>query len=204
MILVIIAITAIISLLAFRNRLLFDRLRFSPFDIKHEREGWRFFSYAFLHANWGHLFINMFVLYSFGDVVINAFRYYFDMKGVVYFLLLYAGGILFSVLFDFGKNKNNAMYSAVGASGAVAAVVFSSILIYPTGSIYLFPIPFPIPSIIFGVLYLVYSAVMARRGKGNIGHNAHFWGAIYGIVFTLALKPALFISFLEQIMGYFS
>ena len=204
MILAIIAITAIISILAFRNRLLFDRLRFNPFAIKHEKEGWRFFTYAFLHANWGHLLINMFVLYSFGDVVIKAFSIYFGSNGVIYFLLLYLGGILFSVLFDFGKNKNNSMYSAVGASGAVAAIVFSSILIYPTGSIFLFPIPFPIPSIIFGVLYLAYSAVMARKGRDNIGHSAHFWGAIFGIVFTLALKPAIFISFLEQIKGYFN
>ena len=199
MIIIIIAITAIISFLAFQNQELSDKLRFNAFAIKHGKEGWRFFSYALVHANWTHLFINMFVLYSFGDVVINAFRYFFDLKGFFYFILLYVGGTIFSVLFDFGKNKENPYYNAVGASGAVSAVVFSSILIYPTGSVYLFLIPFPIPSAIFGILYLVYSAYMSKHAKDNIGHSAHFWGAIFGLAFTIILKPALVNAFFEQV-----
>ncbi len=204
MIIGIIVITVLVSVLGFRNRLLFDKLRFSAYAIKHNREGWRFFSYAVLHANWGHLIINMFVLYSFGEAVIQAFQFYFGAKAFIYFVLLYLGGIVFSVLFDFGKNKDNPYYTAVGASGAVSAVVFSSILIYPAGSLFIFPIPFPIPSVIFGVLYLIYSASMARRGADNVGHNAHFWGAIYGLVLTIALKPAFVMSFLEQIESYFN
>ncbi|MCD4772283.1 MAG: rhomboid family intramembrane serine protease [Bacteroidales bacterium] len=199
MIIIIIAITAIISFLAFQNRELSDKLRFNAFAIKHEKEGWRFFSYALVHADWTHLFINMFVLFSFGDVVITAFRYYFDLKGFFYFILLYVGGTIFSVLFDFSKNKENPYYNAVGASGAVSAVVFSSILIYPTGSVYLFLIPFPIPSAIFGILYLVYSAYMSKRAKDNIGHSAHFWGAVFGLVFTIILKPALVTAFFDQV-----
>jgi membrane associated rhomboid family serine protease len=203
MILVFIILTSLISIYAFFNQEVFDRLKFNPYAIRHHGQGWRFFTYGLVHADWVHLFINMFVLYSFGKAVIDAYHYYFDIKGYFFFVLLYVGGIVFSVLFDYGKHKEDAYYNAVGASGAVSAVLFASILLYPTGSVYLFPIPFPLPSVVFGILYLVYSAVMARRGKGNIGHSAHFWGAIFGIAFTVALKPILALSFWNQIQGLF-
>jgi membrane associated rhomboid family serine protease len=203
MILVFIILTSLVSIYAFFNQEVFDRLKFNPYAIRHHGQGWRFFTYGLVHADWVHLFINMFVLYSFGKAVIDAYHYYFDIKGYFFFVLLYVGGIVFSVLFDYGKHKEDAYYNAVGASGAVSAVLFASILLYPTGSVYLFPIPFPLPSVVFGVLYLVYSAVMARRGKGNIGHSAHFWGAIFGIAFTVALKPILAVSFWNQIQSLF-
>ena len=203
MVLGIIIITSLISILAFSNQSLFNRLCFSPFGIKHGKEGWRFVSYALVHAGWAHLFINMFVLYSFGDAILDTFRYFFDAKAYLYFLLLYLGGTAFSVLFDFRSHRDNPSYSAVGASGAVSAIVFSSILVYPAGKIILFPIPFPLPSVVFGVLYLIYSAYMARRGSDNIGHNAHFWGAIFGVVFTIALRPALAMDFISQIQNLF-
>jgi membrane associated rhomboid family serine protease len=118
-------------------------------------------------------------------------------------MLLYVGGLIFSILADFGKHKDDPGYNAVGASGAVSAVVFANIILFPSGSLYLFPFPFPIPSIVFGILYLVYSAYMAKRGRGNIGHNAHFWGSVYGIVLTLALKPKLAVLFWQQISNLF-
>jgi membrane associated rhomboid family serine protease len=199
----IIVVTSLISLYAFYNHDLFDRFKFNAYAIKHHGQGWRFFSYGLIHADWMHLFVNMFVLYSFGKVVTEAYHFYFDIKGYLFYILLYVGGIVFSVLFDYGKHKDDMYYNAVGASGAVSAVLFSSILIYPTGSLYLFPIPFPLPAVVFGVIYLVYSAVMARRAKDNIGHNAHFWGAVFGIIFTIALKPHLAIDFLEQLKTLF-
>ena len=201
--LAIIILTSLISIYAFFNHDIFDRLKFNPYAIKHHGQGWRFFTYGLVHADWIHLFINMFVLYSFGKAVIDAYHFYFDVKGYLFFLLLYVGGIIFSVLFDFGKHKDDSWYNAVGASGAVSSILFASILVYPTGSVYLFPIPFPIPSAVFGIIYLIYSMVMARRGSDNIGHNAHFWGAIFGIVFTAALKPRLVISFWNQIQSLF-
>ena len=201
--LAIIIITTLISLLAFYNRDVFDRMKFNAHAIKNFGQGWRFFSYGLIHADFIHLFVNMFVLYSFGKVVTDAYLYYFDSRGYLYYVLLYIGGIVFSVLFDFGKHKDDMYYNAVGASGAVSAVLFASILIHPTGKLFLFPIPFPLPSVVFGVFYLVYSAVMARRAQDNIGHNAHFWGAVFGIVFTIAIKPGLAVSFLEQIKNLF-
>jgi membrane associated rhomboid family serine protease len=199
----IIIITAIISIWAFNNREVFDKLSFNAYEIKHKKESWRFFSYALIHDGWTHLIINMLVLYSFGDVVEIFLKFHFGPKSYIYFLLLYIGGIIFSILFDFYKNKDNVYYNAVGASGAVSAIVFSSIILYPGGSIYLFFIPIPIPSAIFGILYLVYSAYMSKRAKDNVGHNAHFWGAIFGVIFTIVLKPKLFLIFLEQITNIF-
>jgi membrane associated rhomboid family serine protease len=201
--LAIIIITCLISLYAFYNRELLERFQFNAYAIKHYNQGWRFFSYGLVHADFIHLFVNMFVLYSFGKVVTEAYIFYFDAKGFLFYLLLYIGGIVFAVLFDFGKHKDDKYYNAVGASGAVSAVLFASILIYPTGSLYLFPIPFPLPSVVFGVFYLIYSAVMARRSHDNIGHNAHFWGAVFGLIFTISLKPSLFMSFVEQIKSLF-
>ena len=203
LLIIIIAFTSIISVYAFVNAQLFDQLKFNAYAIKSQNQWWRFFSYGVLHAGWGHLLINMFVLFSFGRSVSEGYDFLFGAKGNLYFILLYIGGILFSILADYGKHKDDPGYNAVGASGAVSAVVFASIILYPSSSLYLFPIPFPIPSIIFGALYLIYSAAMARRGKGNIGHNAHFWGSVYGIVFTLALKPRLAIHFWEQITNIF-
>jgi len=199
----IIIITGLVSVYAFFNAGLFDRMKFNAYAIRHHGEGWRFFTYGLIHADWIHLFINMFVLYSFGRAVTEAYLYYFDVKGYLFYLLLYIGGIVFSVLFDFGRHKDDMQYNAVGASGAVSAVLFASILMYPAGSVYLFPIPFPLPSVVFGAFYLVYSAVMAKRAKDNIGHGAHFWGAIFGIAFTITLKPALAVYFWNQITGLF-
>jgi membrane associated rhomboid family serine protease len=201
--LIIIIITVIISIAAFYNRGMFDRFKFNAYAIRHHGEGWRFFTYGLIHGDWMHLFINMFVLYSFGNVVVEAYLFYFAAKGYLFYLLLYIGGILFSVLLDYGKHKDDAYYNAVGASGAVSAVLFASILLQPSGKIMIFPIPFPLPSVVFGVIYLIYSAVMAKRGRDNIGHNAHFWGAVFGIAFTIALKPALAGEFWQEITNLF-
>jgi membrane associated rhomboid family serine protease len=203
LLIIIIASTSIVSIYAFVNPAFFDGLKFNAYIIRRQNQWWRFFSYGVLHAGWTHLLINMFVLFSFGKSVIEGYEILFSTKGYLYFLLLYAGGLIFSILFDYGKYKDDPGYNAVGASGAVSAVLFANIILFPSGSLYLFPFPFPIPSVIFGILYLGYSAYMAKRGQDNIGHNAHFWGAIFGIVFTLILKPRLALLFWEQIRGLF-
>ena len=202
MILTIIILTVAISILALNNNDIFYRLKFNPFLALHSKQWYRFFTYGFVHAGWMHLFINMFVLYSFGNVVIEYYVAIFGLKGYYYFVLLYVGAIMLSVLPSFGKYKNDPGYNAVGASGAVSAVVFASILFVPLGKIYLFFIPIGIPAFIFGGLYLVYSAYMAKRGGDNIGHDAHFWGALFGIVYTIALKPKIFLFFIDQIAGF--
>jgi membrane associated rhomboid family serine protease len=198
-----IIITAAVSIPAFSNRQLFSNLRFNPCIIKEKRQWYRFLSYGLLHADWTHLIVNMFVLYSFGEVVETVMYGIFGAKGFLYYVLLYVGGIFLSVVPSFEKHKNDSWYNAVGASGAVSAVVFSSIILFPASKIMLLFLPIPIPAAIFGVLYLVFSAYMARRGGDNIGHDAHFWGALFGAVFTIAIKPELFLLFIEQLKHIF-
>ena len=195
----VIIITAAVSILAFNNRELFDKLKFNAYYIRKDRQWYRFFSYGLVHADWGHLLINMFVLWSFGDIVVQFFSLDFGAKASLWFLMLYVGGILFSTIFDYAKQKDNIYYNAVGASGAVSAIVFASIILYPMGKIYFFFIPIGIPSWLFGILYLVYSAYMGKRNADNIGHNAHFWGAVFGIIFTLIINPSYLGRFYEQL-----
>jgi len=195
-----IAVTVLVSIVAFQNPELMEKLKFNAYKIKYSKQTWRFFTYGLVHAGWMHLIVNMFVLWSFGEIVENYLELHFGFKGELYFVLLYVAGLIFSTLVDFRRNKENIYYNAVGASGAVSAVVFASILIYPGGSIFIFPLPIPIPSWLFGILYLLYSAYMAKRGIDNVGHTAHFWGAVVGIVFMALMAPSVFHNFL----GYFA
>jgi membrane associated rhomboid family serine protease len=195
----IIVITCIVSILCLRDDELFQKLKFNAYDVKHSNQWYRFFSYGFLHANWIHLFINMFVLLSFGEFVEKRFHMVFPDKYILYYPLLYLGGLLISIVPAYGKHKNDVFYNSVGASGAVSAVVFASIILYPVGKISLFFIPVGIPSPLFGLLYLVYEFYMSKRAKDNIGHDAHLWGAIFGVVYTIALKPSLAKEFLIMI-----
>jgi membrane associated rhomboid family serine protease len=197
--LIIITVTVLASILGFNNSELFDRLKFNAYDVKHSNHWYRFFTYGFLHAGWIHLFLNMLVLYYFGAVIEYWFRYYFPVKHLFYYLLLYVGGLILSVIPAFGKHKNDVFYNAVGASGAISAVIFSSIILYPTGRISLMFLPIPIPAPIFGVLYIAYEVYMSKNAKDNIGHDAHLWGAVFGVIFTLALKPSLLMIFLQQL-----
>jgi membrane associated rhomboid family serine protease len=196
---ILIGITSVVSFLAFSNREIFSRLKFNAVDAREPKNYYRFISYGLIHADFLHLFVNMLVLYSFGTIVESLFGFWFPEKHTFYFLLLYFGGLILSIVPAFGKHKNDVFYNAVGASGAVSAVLFSSIILYPTGKIMLLFIPLPLPAPVFGVLYIAYEYYMSRRGGDNIGHDAHLWGAIFGIIFTLALKPALGVRFLEQI-----
>lgn len=196
---VIIAITAITSILAFNNRQFSEKLLFSPYMINNHRQGYRFLSHALVHADWMHLLVNMFVLLSFGRMVEMYFGMFFGIKAAYLFTLLYIGGIVLSSTPSYSRYKSVPHYRAVGASGAVSAIVFASIIIQPLSPIRFVFIPVDIPAFIFGGLYLAYSAYMAKRGQDNIGHDAHFWGAIFGIAYTIILKPALFPGFLSQI-----
>jgi len=200
---VIIAVTSVTSILALNNRTLSDKLLFSPYMISSHRQGYRFLTHALVHGDWMHLLVNMFVLFSFGQAVETYYSQLFLMKGAYFYTLLYVGGIALSSTPSFARYKADPYYRAVGASGAVSAVVFASILIEPLSPIRFAFFPVDIPAFIFGALYLVYSAYMARKGNDNIGHDAHFYGAVFGIVFTLILRPALFMGFINKVGIFF-
>jgi len=198
---ILIFITVPISILAWKNTVLFEKLRFNASRIVYGKEYHRLITYAFLHGNWAHLFINMFVLWSFGRHVEDTFIYIWGMKGMFLFLFFYLTAIVISTLSDVKQQKENYGYNAVGASGAVSAVVFAFILIYPLEKIRFFFIPIDIPAFVFGGLYLLYSTYMSKKQMDNIGHNAHFWGGIYGFLFPILFKKALIVSFLMQIFN---
>lgn len=196
---VIIAATVLVSITAWNQPELFSKLKFNPFITRERKEYWRLVSYGLIHADWMHLGINMFVLWSFGSLVTQYFQVIFPGKAIFYYLLLYVGGLLLSSAPGFGKHRNDPYYNAVGASGAVSAVLFSSIVFDPMSKIYLFLIPIGIPAFVFGILYLVYSAYMDKKAKDNVGHDAHFWGGVYGFILTIALKPSLLSHFISEI-----
>lgn len=189
------------SLLAFSNAAVFEKYLFSSYAVAQYKQYYRIFTHAFLHGDYAHLAFNMYALYLFGSMLEEAFAhpYLFGARGPFLYTALYLGGIIFSSLPDLAQHKNNSSYRSVGASGAVNAVVFSAILVNPTMGMGIIFLPFFIPAWIFGLLYLAYSWYMAKRGRDNIGHNAHFYGALFGFGFTIVLKPALFMAFIEQI-----
>ena len=196
--LIIIAITVLFSIAAFNRPELFYRYNFNPYQTIRRKQWYRLFSHALLHANWEHLFVNMFVLYSFGNAMEKYFAYYFGHNVLLLYLGLYLGGIVASSIKTLVKQKDNYNYNAVGASGAVSAVVFASIFFDPLNMIYFFAI-IPIPGILFGILYLWYSSYMSKRNIDNVGHEAHFWGAVFGFVYPLLLKPSLIYNFIDRL-----
>jgi membrane associated rhomboid family serine protease len=141
----------------------------------------------------------MFVLWMFGNNVEKTYTYLFGYVGHFLYLLLYLSAIVVSTLYDLRKQRYNYEYHAVGASGAVSAVLFSFILLYPLEEVYFFFIPKGIPSFLFGILYLIYSSYMSRKNIDNVGHAAHFWGGVYGFLFLIPFKWDLIGSFFEQI-----
>jgi len=194
----IILATAVISFFTFQNAQLRDRLIFNPYVIEQNRQWYRFISSGLIHADWAHLLINMFVLYSFGRAVEYDFKNVFDEKGTINYLLIYFGGMIVSVIPTFKKQKENPGYNSLGASGAVSAVVFSFILLRPLEPLCLYGL-LCLPGILFGGLYLVYCYFAGKRGGDYINHDAHMWGAIFGFVFTIFLNPHLFPEFLNQL-----
>lgn len=173
---------------------------FSPARIYQYKEWYRFISAGFVHADWMHLLVNMFVLYSFGSFVESAYRNLFAGLSTLYFLVLYLGALVVSLLPTYKKNKLNTYYHALGASGAVSAIVFASILFAPWQMLYLFGI-IPLPSVLFGLAYLIYTRKMTKQNNDGINHEAHFWGAIFGILYTVLLKPSLLLFFFQQLIN---
>ncbi|QQS28293.1 MAG: rhomboid family intramembrane serine protease [Sphingobacteriales bacterium] len=199
-----VVITCITSYLAFTNYPLRQKLIFSPYTISRTNEYFRFISSGLIHANWMHLLFNMFVLYQFGSIVEAYYAATFGKVANMLYVLLYIGGLIASEMYSFFKHKNNPYYASLGASGAVSSVVFTFILFNPWADLNFIFFPFiPIKAVIIGVLYLAYSYYAARNVNDNIGHNAHFYGAIFGIFFTLAFKPSLAINFANQISSSF-
>jgi membrane associated rhomboid family serine protease len=178
-----IVITVLFSYKGFQDQSFFRKYEFHIGSIS-SGEQIRMISSGFLHADIAHLAFNMIALYSFANVVIGYF-------GSLFFLVIYLGSLLLGNIVTFFFEKNNYSYRAIGASGAVTGIIYSAILLVPFQDVYLFFIPIGIPAYIFGFIYLLYSIYGMKSKSDNIGHTAHFGGAIAGYVFTIAKLPSL-------------
>jgi membrane associated rhomboid family serine protease len=201
--LIIVLITVAASWYAWRDESVMSRWLFNPYRVQSRQEYGRFVTSGLIHADIGHLAFNMITFYSFGNIVEQTFQYLFGpTTGMVYFLLLYVLGVIVSDLPTFFKHRENPGYNSLGASGGVSSVVFVGILFYPLQKLYLFFIPIGIPGFIFGGLYMLYSFVESRRGRGYINHDAHLWGAIFGILFVVVLYPDVIPMFMRQLQTF--
>ena len=185
-VLLLIIANVLVSMKGFNDYSFLDKYKFQVSRIL-SGEKIRAFTSGFLHVDWMHLGFNMYALYLFGDIVAS-------LLGMPNFLIIYFGSLLAGSLYSLHYHKNEPYYSAVGASGAVSGIVYSSILLYPAMELYLFFIPIPIPGYIFGVGYLLYSIYGMKKQLGNVGHSAHLGGAMGGFAITLLLNPSLFTT----------
>jgi membrane associated rhomboid family serine protease len=195
---VILFLTVAFSLYAMNNPEIKYKYIFHPYSINHYNQHYRFLSHAFLHGDYLHLAFNMYALWMFGPIVekqvlpllLGSFGEPNAKLGMAFYILLYTGAIYASSISEYFKNKNNTHYTSLGASGAVNALIFSFITCSPMSQLGFFFIP--MPAFVFGILYLGVSYYLSKRRTGSdsvdrIGHEAHFWGAMFGILFTLIL-----------------
>ncbi|WP_210150301.1 rhomboid family intramembrane serine protease [Chryseobacterium scophthalmum] len=204
-IILVIAITAIISFIAFNNKEIFEKYKFNVGAIRHRKEYVRILSAGFLHADIMHLLFNMMTLYFFGPVILDGF-------GNIGFLIIYIGSILLGNIFSLFIYQKQPWYSAIGASGGVSGVLFAAIAMMPNIGIYFFFIPIPIPGFIFGLLYFGYSVYMMLNPKqwDNLGHAAHLGGAFFGLVYAVIVQPqsaiehSMFIGIMSLPLIYLS
>jgi membrane associated rhomboid family serine protease len=199
--LLLVIIIGFISWQGFNKDQVKARLLFHPYAIKHHGEWVRFITHAFIHADWNHLLINLFVLYQFGEVAERFFSYLFGAEyASLVFVLFFLGAVIFSSIPDYFKHQDNPSYGSLGASGATSDLVFIYIVQDPWNW-FLFP---PLPALFLGIAYLYYSSYMDKKGGDNIGHNAHFWGATFGLAFAVIsasiLKPEFFQYFISKLM----
>ncbi|CAA6812202.1 MAG: Rhomboid family intramembrane serine protease [uncultured Aureispira sp.] len=186
------------------------KMLFNAAAIDQYNQWYRFFSHGLIHKDWMHLGFNCFVLFMFGgqlEVLLKNEALFGPLVGPILYLTLYITGLAMSSVYSFYKHRYNSSYNALGASGAVSSIVFASILLNPIAKIGLIFIPMEVLSLrafIFGVLYLAYSAYKSKKANDNIGHDAHYWGSVWGFIFLLMFKPSLFLDFIRTIQWYLS
>jgi len=182
-VLLLIVFNVLVSYKGFSESRFFERYKFSVLALQ-KQQYFRLLSSGFLHVDSAHLIFNMFALYMFGDVVIQ-------ITGVFLFMLIYILSLLAGNYFTYVNHKNEPNYSAVGASGAISGIVYSSILLFPEMQLAVIFFPIPMPGYVFGILYLLYTLFGMKSRGDNIGHTAHFGGAVSGFAITLFVFPSL-------------
>jgi membrane associated rhomboid family serine protease len=183
---IIIIITVLVSLAGFRSQKVIDDLIFYPPAISNNKQYYRFITCGFIHADPGHLFFNMYAFYLFGNITEEIFDAIFGNYGKLLYIIMYVLALIACIIPSYLRNITNSGYRSLGASGAVSAVVFAYILFNPLQGIGLIFIPIYMMGFLFGIIYLLVSYWLDRKGGGRINHSAHIWGALFGIIFLIA------------------
>jgi len=196
----IMAVTVGISLLAWQKPAWLDAMMMSPYRIDRKKEYWRFITSGFIHADFAHLFFNLFSFYFFGTQLEYIFGIIFPGFGGEVFILFYLLAILVADLPTYFKQRNNPYFNSLGASGAVSAVIFAGIMFFPTEKIYLFGFV-GIPGFIYAGLFTWYSIAMDRRGRDYVNHSAHLYGGLFGVLFITLTRPSTWVEFFSQVLA---
>ncbi|KQM79070.1 peptidase [Pedobacter sp. Leaf216] len=191
---VIFVFTIITSLYAFYDHSIYGKFMLHPYTVSKGQNVYTLITSGLVHADWMHLFFNMFTFYAFAFTLER-------LMGSWQFGLLYFLGLILSDLPTVIKHKDNFNYNSLGASGAISAVLFSYILFNPMSKIYIMFIPIGIPAVVFGILYLIYCAYASRNSRDHINHDAHFFGALTGLIFTIIFVPGILQNFIAMLTG---
>lgn len=198
--LIIIAITAGISIYAFQKNDILYKLVLNPYQVQKKHEYYRFITSGFVHADYMHLIFNMLSFLSFGFVLEHVFMVNYGENGSTLFLFVYLSGIVISDIPSYWKNRNNNRYNSLGASGGVSSIIFASIMFYPLNPVTV--IFFKLPGFLFAIVYIFYSAYLSKNGDDNINHDAHLYGGLYGVTVSLALEPQLGVQFFQALGSF--
>ncbi|TAH00432.1 MAG: rhomboid family intramembrane serine protease [Sphingobacteriales bacterium] len=191
---IIFLLTVITSIYAFNNANIYGKLMLHPYSVAKKQNIYQIITSGFIHKDWPHLIFNMLTYYFFA----------FNLERIIghwQFALVYIGCLVLCDIPSINKHKNDFMYHSLGASGAVCGVLFSYILFFPFTKLIIFPIPIPIPAVLYGGLFLLYSSYLAKKQNDNINHDAHFYGALSGIIITAILVPNSLVSFFDALRG---
>ncbi len=195
---ILMAVIGLITYFAWERPEWHRRLMLNPYTVVHEKKYYQLITSGFVHNNGIHLLLNLFTLYFFGLAIEQIFYSYFGDLGLVLYILLFITAVIVANIPTTIKHKNNYNYNSLGASGGVSALVMAFILFDPIRDLCLYAI-ICLPGYILGGLFIVYSIIMSKRNTDNINHDAHLFGAIYGVIFTLLLRPSTFSYFIEAI-----
>lgn len=191
---IIFVFTLVTSLYAFYDQSLYGKFMLHPYSVSKGNKVFTLITSGLIHADWMHLFFNMFTFYAFAFTLEQ-------MMGSWQFGLMYFIALILSDLPTVFKHKDDFHYNSLGASGAISAVLFSYILYNPLSKIYIMFIPIGIPAVIFGGLYLIYCAYASKNSRDNINHDAHFFGALTGLIFTVIFVPGIIQHFIAALTG---
>jgi membrane associated rhomboid family serine protease len=198
---VVIGITTLISLYAFKSPALLTGAMMNPYATHRKQQYYRFVSSGFIHKDHTHLLWNMFSFYFFGTAIEREFQHLFGSMGAVYFIALYILAIIVSDIPTYLKHRDNPNYNSLGASGGVSAVIFAFIIFEPLAHICIY-IAFCMPGFILGALYIIFSWYQGRKSNDNINHDAHLYGALFGFIFCVIVAPSSIGNFFEQIKNW--